>query len=179
MLSIINNQKEKISKSFKWFLKRYNKCKPRHQYALGEALKKYVSAFDERNKYICFLKAWTVLEILTNTDQNDQLISRCTALFDDNNRLYEKQVLESLRLYRNELVHQGDEGHDPLFACFTLQSYIYHLIVRFNLYMSGSFQNIEEANLFLDSYIPNIKDMTRRKRILDIAIDAKLKNTRR
>lgn len=160
-------------------LTQYNKCKSGHQLAIGKALINYGGAFDERNKHIAFLRAWTVLETLTNTDQNDLLIKRCIVLHSEENKPYQKQSLESLRTFRNEYVHEGDNGLDPLFACFQAQLAIYNLIIRFNLEYSGFFNNIEDSVIFLDNYNSDIKELERRNRILKRAIGMKNKNTKR
>jgi hypothetical protein len=170
--------REKIKKDLKSLILSYNKCKPKHQEIIGHALNNYVSAFDESNKYICFLKSWTVLEILLNTDQNDLLIKRCTAMFNEKNKPYQKQLLEALRLYRNEFVHEGDNGMDPMLACFRVQSFIYYIIVNFNFRYSGFFNNIDESNLFLDNYSPDIKELEIRKKIIDKALLIKKKYER-
>ncbi len=179
ILELNNEKREKLKSTIRLLVKRYNKCKVKHQDSIGKALKIYVSAFDENNKYICFLQAWTVLETLLNTDQNDILIKRCIAMYNIKSRPYEKQMLESLRQYRNEYVHEGDNGLDPLNACFNIQIYIFNLIVKFNLMYSGFFNNIEEANLFLDNYSPDLKELKTRKKIIDKAINLKEKNTKR
>ena len=170
----LKNEESRILKSnIKKLVKWYNTCKLKHQVIIGKALNMYVGAFDENNKYISFLKAWTVLEILLNTDQNDLLIRRCTSMYNPEARLFQKQVLESLRQYRNETVHEGANALDPLYACFCLQKYIYNLIVKFNLRYSGFFNNIEEAILFLDNYSPELKEIQTRKKIIDRIIKLK------
>jgi len=151
----------------------FNKCNKGHQSTIGKALINYGGAFDERNKHIAFLRAWTVLETLTHTDQNDLLIKRCIALHSEDNKPYQKQSLESLRTFRNEYVHEGDNGLDPLFACFQVQLTIYNLIIRFNLKYSGFFNCIEESVLFLDNYCSDIKELEKRERILKRAIGMK------
>lgn len=179
VLKLDSKKKENIKKSVRWMISCYNKCKPKHQETIGKALNNYVGAFDESNKYICFLKSWTVLEILSNTDQNDLLIKRCTAMFGAKDKAYQKQKLEGLRLYRNEYMHEGDNGLDPMIACFFVQSFIYILFVEYNFKYCGFFENIDEANLFLDSYTPDLKELKTRKKILDKAIYIKEKNTKR
>jgi len=85
-----------LKKNVHWFIKQFNKCKPKHQLTIQKALNLYVNAYDERNKYICFLRAWTVLEILTDTDQNETLIKRCNSLSSQNSKALNKQMRISL-----------------------------------------------------------------------------------
>jgi len=175
ILELDNKKNENLKTNIKWLISCYNKCKPKHQDTIGKALINYVGAFDENNKYICFLRAWTVLEILSDTDQNDLLIKRCTAMFEEKNIAYQKQKLESLRLYRNVFVHEGGDGLDPMIACFNIQFFIYTIIVNYNFYFSGFFDNIGEACLFLDNYSPDIRELKKRKKILDRALLMKMK----
>jgi hypothetical protein len=179
LITLDRKKKENIKKIVRWMISRYNKCKPKHQETIGKALVNYAGAFDESNKYICFIRLWTVLEILLNTDQNDLLIKRCTAKFGAKYKDFEKQRLEGLRLYRNEYVHQGDTGLDPITACFNVQFYIYNLILKYNLQFAGFFKNIEEANLFLDNYTPDLNELKSRRKILNKAISVKEKKYER
>ena len=166
-----------LKKSVKWLVSHLNKCGSNHKIALSEALVNYAGAFDESNKYICFLRSWTVLEILTNTDQNDLLIKRCIALHGSNATVFQRQKLEALRAYRNEYVHEGgiglDGGIDPMMACYSVQFFVYNLIIKFHLRYSGFFENIDEANSFLDSYSTDLKQLKSRKKILEKVIKRK------
>jgi hypothetical protein len=166
-------QAEKLRKSINVIINRFNKCQIKHQYTIGIALNNYVSAFDEKNNYISFLKVWTVLEILTDTHNNDLLIKRCTSLFDNKLRKLEEQKLECLRLFRNEFVHEGNIGLDPLLGCYIIQEFIYRLILKFNLEYSGYFNDIFEANLFLDTYNSDTKSLIKKRKIINKVISIK------
>lgn len=179
VLSINDEKRKSLKKDIRWSISSLNKCKEKHQNTISKALKLYVNAFDEYNKYTCFLESWTVLETLLNTDQNDLLIKRAIAMYDSNAKAFEKQQLECLRQYRNEYVHKGGDGLNPLIACYQLQTLIFNIIINFNLVYSGFFNNIEEANLFLDNYNPSLKELATRKKVLDKAIKLKEKNTKR
>jgi hypothetical protein len=170
---IPNEKKSDITPILKKYVTLFNKCSPNHQRGIGKALYNYVSAFDERNKHISFIRAWLSLENLCDTDQNDTLIKRCLAQLSPDDRKYHKQVLEALKLYRNELVHQDFNGPDPLFACFQIQQFI-NILLRFNLRYAGFFNNLEEAVFFLDNFHPDIKRLKSQKKIIDKII--KIKN---
>lgn len=176
----INEEKRKTLKSdIRWSISSLNKCKKKHQNTISKALKLYVNAFDEYNKHTCFLESWTVLETLLNTDQNDLLIKRAISMYHLDAKAFEKQQMECLRQYRNEYVHKGGDGLNPLIACYQLQTIIFNIIIKFNLEYYGFFNNIEEANLFLDNYNPSLKELETRKKVLDKAIKLKEKNTKR
>ena len=179
VFTLNEEEQETLKKSLKWFIKLFNQCKINHQVGIAKALNIYVGAYDESNKHICFLKAWTALETILNTDNNDLLIKRCLSMYHEDHKLYKKQILESLRGFRNELVHEGDNALDPSVSCYMVQNTIYDMIVRFNLRYAGFFENIDESVLFLDNYSPDLKELEKRKKILDRAIKLKEKNTRR
>ena len=42
---------------------------------------------------------------------------------------YLKQKLEGLRLFRNEFIHKGDRGLDSFYACYSVQEFLYNLII--------------------------------------------------
>ncbi|WP_020527710.1 hypothetical protein [Flexithrix dorotheae] len=173
ILILDKKKKQEIKKNIKWLIFNFQNCNPKHQEKLGLALNYYVNAFDEKNKFICFLKSWTVLEILTNTDNNDILMNRCISMFNEDVKAHHKQILECLRLFRNEYVHEGDKELNPLVACFYAQTFIYKLIIHFNLKYSGFFKNIQEANLFLDSHSSHLRELETKKKILDRVIKKK------
>ncbi len=176
MLSLESEKLKSLKSSINWLTKAFNNCKPKHQLKIGQTLNCYVDAFDEYSYDISFLKIWTALEKITNTDQNDDLIRRCLALFTHDSKPFEKQKLEALRLFRNEFIHEGDKGIDSFHACFSVQDFLYNLIVKFNLAYSGFFENIEEANLYLDNYITDLNELKKRKKIIDKVLIRKQKN---
>ena len=168
-----------LKSSINWLTKAFNNCNPKHQHKIGQTLNCYVDAFDEYSFDISFLKVWTALEKITNSDQNDDVIRRCLALFPQNSKSFEKQKLEALRLFRNEFIHEGDRGLDSFHACFGVQDFLYILIIKFNLAYSGFFENIEEANLYLDNYVTDLNELKKRKKIIDKVLIKKQKNTKR
>ncbi len=179
ILKLNGKEKENLKLDIKWLIKSFNKCKPKHQSTIQKALNLYVSAYDESNKFICFLRGWTVLEILLNTDQNDTIIKRCNSLNSSDSKPFNKQVLESLRQYRNEYVHEGDNSLNPLIACFNVQESIFNLIVNFHMRHAGFFKNIEEANSFLDNNNADLNELKTRKMIIDKVIKIKDENAKR
>lgn len=174
ILELKNTQKKNLRINIRHLVKHYNKCNLKHQLSIRKAMNIYVSAFDEKNKNICFLKAWTVLETLLDTDQNDTLIKRISSMYKS--REFITQELECLRQYRNEFVHNGNDELEADMACYRTQKFIFETI-KFNFKYSGFFTNINEVGYFLDSYSPNLRELETRKRILDRAIKLKERTT--
>jgi hypothetical protein len=179
VISFQGKKMPNFKNNFSNLIRQFNKCKPKHQRTIQKALNLYVNAYDESNKYICFLRAWTVLEILTDTDNNELVIKRCSSLFSQESKPLSKQVMECLRQYRNEYVHQGGINLDPIVACFNIHHYIFIMIINFNLKHAGLFKNIKEANLFRDNYNTDLNELKTRKLIIDKAILAKIRHTKK
>jgi len=170
-----NSKKEVFRKRFKRLINCFNNCKTKHRATIGKALFNYAGAFDESNKFVSFLKTWMVLEVLTNTDQFDLLIRRATSMFDPKAREYQKQLLEALRLFRNEYVHKGNTGPDPLLACFAMQWFIANLTIGFHLEYAGTFNSIDESVDFMDIYMLDARELEKKRKILARAIYEKSK----
>ncbi len=159
-----------IKKEVSWAINKYNSCKVKHRRSLGNVLKLYVNAFDEKDKYICFLKGWTALENLVDSDKNDEIINRCVSMYSSDMKSSQTLILEGLRIFRNELVHDGLNDLNPLVHCCQIQNFIYNLLIKFNLKYSGFFNNIIEANDFLDKNKTDLRDLEIEKKLLDKVI---------
>lgn len=167
---LLENQEKKIlQRSIKRSISLFNRSKSKHQTLLKNTLNLYVSAFDESNKYVGFLKSWTALETITNTYQNDILIKRSISLLDENTRDYQRQVLEGLKVFRNRYVHKGNNNQNPLMACFQIQRYL-RLLINFNLKYVGFFENAEDSTLFLDNLNSNVSALKRKRDIIEKAL---------
>lgn len=98
-----------------------------------------------------FLKGWTVLENLLNTHKNDELVKRSITGYKQTEFLLLE--IESLRKYRNEIVHElqiGDTNDSELLNyCYILLRFIRHQI-SFNLNLSGKISSIEEYADYID-----------------------------
>lgn len=165
---------EKIKKKVPMILKKFNSLPNEVQNKLQKALNVYANAFDERDKHLCVLKAWTVLEILLNSDKNDEIIGRVVNIYHQDDKCLVKQDLECLREYRNEFVHSGNHHIDPLTPCFRLQKYI-RVVINYHLRLSTQFKNLNESIDFLDTYGLQKEVLINRKKIIEKAL--KIKST--
>lgn len=79
----------------------------------------------------------------------DDIVNRCACLFAE--RDYHKQILEHLRLCRNETVHGGGNSDSEKFKhyCYQLQ-YYYKILVKYHLNWVNDFNSLTEVNEFLD-----------------------------
>lgn len=97
---------------------------------IASSLLLFVRAFDEPNPSTAFMGAWTALERLCLTDQNeghDKIIERCSVLFKDD-RMFHRSMLTHLRERRNEYAHDGVVSNNARMLCYQAQSYIKRII---------------------------------------------------
>lgn len=135
---------------------------------IKDALQIYVRALDEKDSNIAFIKLWSALEYLTSPgNANYKLITRrCSFLYKEHE--YHKQVLEHLRINRNQFVHDGESSTKSKKYCYQLQGY-FKTLIDFHLAWTGDLKNLDEANQFLD-HQPNLKDLERDKKLIEYAI---------
>ena len=168
-----NRQQDFLRKTLKRCFKQFNNCRPKLQTTLSKALVSYVDAFDETSMHAAFIKTWRAIEVLTKTDQNDILIKRCLSLYNKDGKDIERLMLEAIRIFRNEYIHEGNVDQDPSLACYHLQGIIYNLVVRYNLHLSGFFNSIDDSVIFLDNMQLDKSLLVNRKRIIDKALKSK------
>jgi len=135
---------------------------------IEEALMRYVRAFDERDQNLAFLKLWTAIETLTTPNQADykKLAKRVAFIFPDPE--YHKQVLMHLIEYRNDSVHAGEQSEKAKKHSYLLQ-YYFHKLILFHLINDYKFNDLNEANEFLD--LPhNLADLNSKHQLLENAI---------
>lgn len=147
-----DDSKVLFKKSINWYLKRINSSDKKFNQSICYGLGLYVKAFDEPDKQSCFLKSWTALENLLSTHKNDIIIKRCLVVYHNNSKPLQKTILEAIRNYRNESVHEGIEAlnHNIEFYCHQVQKNILYLLRYNHLRFYNLFDNIHEANEFLD-----------------------------
>ncbi len=159
---------EHIKKNYKWALGQFSKSK--YHPKLLDALLRYVRALDESAANIAALKLWGAIESIAtpdNASNYDALTRRCSFFYQD--RKYHKQMLEYLREYRNANVHAGEEYDEAKTCCYQMQFYFFELIL-FHLRNVEIFDNLQEANMFLD--LPtNKKELEIRKKHIEKAIE--------
>lgn len=115
---------------------------------LETALRRYVRSLDEWDWNNSFVKLWSVLELLTNTqyEKYDVTIRRAAFIYEE--REYIKQVLENLREYRNSFVHHNASDSRVESYLFKLKN-IVETIISFHLSNQFKFSSIQEASEFL------------------------------
>jgi hypothetical protein len=126
---------------------RLAKCSYRE--SVEQGIIRYTRALDLRDWEAAFLKLWSVLELLTNScfDNNIMTAKRTASVYED--REYAWQVLKHLREYRNRSVH-ADVGNAAI------ETYMYQLknfvegLLDFHLGKSRRFESLQEAARFLD-----------------------------
>lgn len=136
---------------------------------LKNALLRYVRAFDEKNNNIALLEVWGALESLTaaNDSNKDKLPKRCAFLYKEHE--FHKQILENLREYRNQSVHDGIRNEYVRNYCYQVQGY-FRQIIFFHLREYREFSSIDDANEFLDQSV-DINQLVKKKKLIEKAID--------
>jgi len=158
-----DDKKTHLKKSVNWYLKRINLSNKKFNQSICYGLGLYVKAFDEPDKQSCFLKTWTALENLLSTHSNDLIIKRCLVVYHKESRPLQKLILEAIKNYRNESVHEGIEAlnHNISVYCHQVQKNIYYLLRYNHLRFYRLFNNINEANEFLDKRRLEVKNQNR------------------
>lgn len=146
----------------------FNLKKCKYSDNLRNALLRYVRAFDEKNNNIALLEVWGALESLTATNDSnkDKLPKRCAFLYAEYE--FHKQILEHLREYRNQSVHDGIKNEEVKHYCYQVQGYFRELII-FHLMAVNEFNSIDDANEFLDQSV-DINELKKKKKLIEKAI---------
>lgn len=126
------NSDASFKKSISQLLERLNSPKMPFDFRqrIASSLLLFVRAFDEPNPSTAFMGAWTALERLCLTDQNEghgKIIERCSVLFKGD-RMFHRSMLTHLRERRNEYAHDGIISNDARILCYQAQSYIKRII---------------------------------------------------
>lgn len=153
------NQKKALKDAVSDWILKFEKCKPTHKRKLSDVLNLYVDAFDEKDKHTCFLKGWIALESLLGTHDNNQIIRRCISVFKVQERNYQKEILQGLRLRRNLIVHENDTKINSLVNCYHVQKYLYSILKCNNLKYYKEIDNIDEAIKLLDYRLNTVKNL--------------------
>ncbi len=137
-----------IEKNRRWSLKRLSNLDYRQD--LEALLIRYVDALDQPNPSIAFLKMWSLLEKITNTvgANYDETISRTLWTFASESRYLAKNMLQSLRLHRNQYVHTGNIGEESDQVTYMVKFFVDPHLIRL---LSNPFKlkSIEEYGEFL------------------------------
>jgi hypothetical protein len=118
---------------------------------LVRAFLRYGRALDNPDFETAFLKLWSLLEFLTcSMDNYNLLVRRVKFLFEDVTLV--AQILHHLRQRRNNFAHSGIETERTWSLVYQLKPYVERLI-RFHLFTRGKFVSREDAASYLD--LPN------------------------
>lgn len=135
---------------------------------IENALLRYVHALDERNFESCFLKLWSLLELLTDTQLETYKVTirRAAALFSDYD--FHLEVLQHLRDWRNRTVHSGEHNNDIETLIFQLKRYVERLLI-FYIFNSHRFKDKEEMVELFD-IVPNKERLLQKKRLIEMSL---------
>ena len=160
--TIFNKEKKEFyQKNIKNWISKFNNCKPSHKKTLSNVFNLYVEAFDELDKHNCFLKSWTALECLLGTNDNKLIIKRCLSVYKKQFRPYQKEILKSLRVRRNLMVHENEIKMNAIVNCYHVQKYLKDILRYNNFKYYDLIDNNEEAIRLLDLRIIESKKFDR------------------
>jgi hypothetical protein len=134
---------------------------------LENALIRYSAALDNADWNTCFLELWGLLELLTDTKNANysQTIERASSIYASND--IEVQILQHLRIARNNYVHQSEASSDILTLIYQLKQTVEYLL-EFHLNCDRHFADQAEAMRFLE--LPrDRKSITRQIELLKMA----------
>jgi len=142
----VTNELGKMYKFLSNVRKRLAKC--RYRQTIEDAIILYGRALDEWDWDGAFLKLWSILEKLTDTEESYKVtIRRASFILED--RSYHQQVLRHLKDYRNKFVHEAADSSE-------IETYMYELknlveaLLAFHLGSRFGFQSLKQAAEFLD-----------------------------
>lgn len=157
-----------INRAFIFLRKNINKVKFKDE--IREIFIRYVRALDSMDFESSYLKLWSLLEFLTNTQRMnyDKTITRTLFFYKDDT--HNKEILEHLRLLRNKMIHIGESRSEMDPVIFQLKRFVEGIII-FLVNSKDYFNDMEEVGYFLDlSTDYNIlkKEIKFRKRVFTL-----------
>lgn len=157
-----------INRAFIFLRKNINKVKFKDE--IREIFIRYVRALDSMDFESSYLKLWSLLEFLTNTQRMnyDKTITRTLFFYKDD--IHNKEILEHLRLLRNKMIHIGESRSEMDPVIFQLKRFVEGIII-FLVNSKDYFNDMEEVGYFLDlSTDYNIlkKEIKFRKRVFTL-----------
>lgn len=135
---------------------------------LTRAFAAYAQALDAKNRELCLVKLWAVLESLTATgpDRAEQTVKRSVFLLSD--RESSRTLLQHVRDQRNAIAHGGHVASDLNGAAMQLRRFVQH-VFAFHLEVGQRYSSIEEAGEFL-GLAPDIHALTAKQKHLAAAL---------
>lgn len=116
---------------------------------MEQALLRYVRALDEHDWQKSFSRLWSLLELITHTQQAkyDVTVRRACFLFEEHG--YFRQLLEHLRENRNRATHDDEGTEDTEALMYQLKNIIENLLFR-QIFNRLRFNSMAEWGEFLD-----------------------------
>ncbi len=154
-------------KNSKWIEKKLNECK--YSSELKNAFFLYAMALDEPDNNVALIKLWGAIESITTPGvaQYEKVVNYCSFLFEEKN--FWGQIIEHIREYRNQYIHNGKSNDRAKFYCYQLSHIFYHLII-FHLHRVKIFNKLSDANTVLN--LPTtIDELNIRKKFIENAIE--------
>ena len=140
---------------------------------LETSLVRYVRALDYRDYEACFLKLWGILETLTLSIRQEEVIERASFFWKDEG--LSKNLLRWMAEQRNRVVHKGEEIEltggwlsEPESLVFYAKRYVENLLI-FYLWQAGHVKNRDDAVHFL-SLPHDPRDLGKRLRLVRRAL---------
>jgi hypothetical protein len=118
---------------------------------IKKAIIRYCQALDTTNWNASFISLWGILESLTgfsSVSNYDKCIKRVSNLFK--NERYHYSILQSLREYRNNTVHDSVVSNNIETCLYQLKYYV-EFLIQFHVNNVFNFQSLEAFYEFADS----------------------------
>lgn len=115
---------------------------------LIELFARYAIALDQTNLHVAFLMLWSLLEKITDTvgKSYDDTIER--AIWPFSEQISSKQLLNQLRLCRNQFVHSAETSNASDRLCYVTRYFVDHHFVAL-LYNYYAVNSLKEYGEFL------------------------------
>ena len=137
---------------------------------LMNGLLRYVRALDGRDYESVFLKLWSVLVHLTQSNEKKVIVRRAAFLWKDYE--FHAQILQHLRYSRNSMVHLDQFGGRGEALVYQLKRYV-EVLLHFLIFSGYKFKSNEEINHFLD-LDPNLESLSKGSRLIKRGIKFRL-----
>lgn len=111
---------------------------------------RYTRALDTNDYESAYLKLWSILELLTDTaitSGYDKTISRSLFFYKDD--ILSKEIIEHLRIFRNNIVHLGESRVELDSLLFQIKRFVEDNI-RNHIKLAGYFNSRSEFGSFLE-----------------------------
>lgn len=110
---------------------------------------RYVTALDHSDMTVAFLKLWSILEKVTNTvgTSYGRTIDRATWIYSD--RQVAREMINGLRVRRNQFVHAAKSEHDGEQVAYMANSFVEPHLIRL-LRNDFRVKSLAEYSEFLD-----------------------------